>query len=118
MRIFLICTVRLGVTEFSEEYVSKLEKEGHQVHFPPRDTNQVDPLKGWNICKDNKRAIEDADEIHIIYNPKSQGVHFDMGVAFALSKKVKLININEWPEEKAKSKSFLNMIEVWEQKSI
>lgn len=116
MNIFLICTVRLGVTELSKAYVKKLEVDGHKVHFPPRDTNQIDPLKGWNICNDNLKAIEEADEVHIIYNPNSQGIHFDMGMAFALRKKVKLINVNDWLDEKSQNKSFLNVIEEWEKR--
>jgi hypothetical protein len=117
MKIFLICTVRLGVTEFSKKYVEKLESEGHKVHFPPRDTNQIDPLKGFNICIDNSKAIKESDEVHVIYNPKSQGIHFDLGVAWALGKKIKVVNPEEFPEEKSQNKSFLNMMEIWEKLS-
>ena len=68
-----------------------MEGEGNQVYFPPRDTPQDDPT-GLTICLRMCQQIRLADEVHIFYYPESQGVHFDMGCAFALGKKWKLIN--------------------------
>lgn len=89
MKIFLICPVR-GVTDeekvATEKYVLDLETAGNKVHWPPRNTDQDDPV-GLRICQDNRQAIEDADEVHIWWNDKSQGSLFDFGIAFALKRK-------------------------------
>lgn len=100
-RVFIICPVR-NITEETErairEYVEKLEKAGHNVHWPPRDTNQNDSI-GLNICEQNREAIFFADEVHIWFDLKSQGSLFDMGMAFAylrsMRKKIVIINRKE-----------------------
>lgn len=92
MTITIICSVRQGTPQIVYDYVAKLESEGHNVYFPPRDTPQDDPI-GLDICLRMKQAISGADEVHIFYFPDSQGIHFDLGMAFALEKKWKLINI-------------------------
>ena len=94
MKIFVICPVRNLTEEESyiiKSHIIKLEKKGIKVHYPPRDTNQVDSI-GFRICTDNMVAIELADEIHVFWNGKSKGSMFDLGMAFALGKKIKLIN--------------------------
>lgn len=100
MKICIICSVRNGTPEDVYNYVSRMETEGHNVYFPPRDTPQDDPT-GVNICLRMCQQIRLADEVHIFYNKDSQGVHFDMGCAFALGKKWKLIN--DPPDGKEKS---------------
>lgn len=94
MKIFLICPVR-GIADEGQSaiarYVLNLVRAGHMVHWPLRDTDQ-DDLVGLRICQDNRRAIEDADEIHVWWNGKSQGSIFDLGMAFALRKKIVLVN--------------------------
>src|SRR3989344_1010569 len=110
MKIFLICPVR-GITEqekiLIEQYVSDLETAGHAVHWPPRDTDQNDNA-GLRICRDNRRALEEAQEIHIWWNGKSQGSVFDFGMAFALRKKIVLANPGSI--EKTEEKSFNNVL--------
>ncbi|MFW6272246.1 MAG: nucleoside 2-deoxyribosyltransferase [bacterium] len=109
--IFVICSVRIADEEYRknlEAYVSKLEAEGHIVHLPHRDTNQN--ATGLEICKQNAVAIFKADEVHIFYNSKSQGTHFDMGVAFALNKPLIVVENEEYGE----GKSFPRMIDEWE----
>jgi len=91
MKIAIICPIRHGVPKDVEDYVAKLEARGNLVHFPPRDNPQEDTI-GYYICFTMLEAIRKADEIHIWYSPDSQGVHFDLGIAFALHKKLKLIN--------------------------
>jgi nucleoside 2-deoxyribosyltransferase len=56
-------------------------------------------------------AIKSADEIHVFYDSKSQGTHFDMGMAFALGKKIVVVE-NEPYEE---GKSFQRMLDEWSQ---
>ena len=91
MKVVVICSVRSGTKDEVYKYVDRLESEGHNVYFPPRDTPQDDPT-GYNICLRMKQAISQADEVHIFYYPDSQGVHFDIGMAFMLGKKWKLLN--------------------------
>lgn len=115
-KIFLICPVR-NITEREKKrirrYLKKLEKQGHKVHWPLRDTNQDDPI-GLRICTDNAKAIIWADEIHIWWNENSQGSLFDFGMSFMSSilgkKKIILAN----PDEIAPTngKSFNNVLLV------
>ena len=110
MKIFLICPVR-GITEEEknviEQYVLNLEEAGHTVHWPPRDTDQNDSV-GLRICQDNRKALEEAEEIHIWYNETSRGSLFDLGMAFALRKKVVLINRKR--ARRTPHKSFINVL--------
>jgi len=108
MKTFLICPVRgYDPAEF-QSIVDKLESEGWQVHYPPRDTEQDDPT-GYNICEQNFLAIKRSDAIHIIWDGKSQGCLFDLGMAFALAKKIIPISLPEQTE----GKSFQNMVMQW-----
>lgn len=110
-KIFIICSVR-GINkeyrEKLEEHTLKLLNQGYKVHLPYRDTDQT--AKGIDICTQNMLAISDSDEVHIFYNSESQGTHFDMGVAFALGKKIVIIENEEFGE----SKSFPRMLTEWE----
>ena len=92
MKVFIICSVRGASAEYKaklEKYVSELEDKGIIVHLPHRDTNQKE--SGFNICKQNVCVIREYDEVHVFYNGNSQGAHFDMGAAFALGKKIKVV---------------------------
>lgn len=112
-KAFVICTVRGASEEYQkrlEDYVSKLESDGIQVHLPHRDTNQNDT--GLNICTQNASAIKDADEVHIFYNPDSQGTHFDMGVAFSLGKKIIVVESVKY----GPGKSYPRMLDEWSQR--
>lgn len=110
-KIFIICSVRGVSNEYErklENYVSNLEDEGHVVHLPHRDTNQN--ASGLDICEENYIAILKSTEVHIFYNSKSQGTHFDMGVAFALGKQIVIVENEEYGE----GKSYPRMIDEWE----
>ena len=109
MRITIICPVRDGTPQEVLDYVSMLEAESNEVYLPPRDTPQEDP-SGIEICSRMRAAIEWADRIDIHYNKSSQGTHFDLGIAFALGKKLHLINN---PED-IDVKSYLKVIKVTE----
>ena len=109
-KIFMICPVREATEEeakFLQEYMSQLESQGHKVHYPPRDTNQEDPI-GLNICSENRQAIRDADEIHIYWTKKSKGSLFDFGMLFYGEKPVVLIN--RVKIEPTPHKSFQNVL--------
>lgn len=85
--VFLICPVRsvaLETTARIAQYVASLEQQGYAVHWPSRDTNQDDPI-GLAICLQNTNAIRDADEVHLWYDPLSQGSIFDLGATVMAS---------------------------------
>jgi len=110
MKIYVICVVRSASLEDIqklENYVQELEDQGHQVHLPHRDTEQ--DARGYDICMQNYDAICWADEIHVFYNSKSQGTHFDLGMTFALGKKVTIIENESYDE----GKSFARMLDEW-----
>lgn len=114
MKVFIICTVRNAKEDYLkrlENYVLSLEKKGIDVYAPHRDTNQH--ALGYDICKQNMNAIKEADEVHIYYSSKSQGTHFDMGVAFALNKKIVIVE----NEPLTEGKSFQRMLVEWIEKA-
>lgn len=107
MKAFLICPVRGHEEEEFQSYVDELEEVGFVVHFPPRDTDQVDPTgTGYTICQANRAAIEAADVVFIVWNGESQGSIFDLGMAFAMGKRV----IPLFLPELTAHKSFQNML--------
>lgn len=109
-KIFIICTVRGASQEYKvklENYVFEQEEQGVDVHLPHRDTNQN--AKGYEICHENAVAIAEANEVHIFYNKESQGTHFDMGVAFALGKRLVIVE----NEEIGEGKSYPRMLQEW-----
>jgi nucleoside 2-deoxyribosyltransferase len=115
MKIFIICSVR-GVDEsyrkMLESYCKELEQKGNEVHLPHRNTYQNNTEIG--ICGQNRDAIKWSNEVHVFYNSLSQGTHFDLGMAFALNKPIKVIE----NESETQNKSFSNMIRQWEKRDI
>jgi nucleoside 2-deoxyribosyltransferase len=113
MKIYLVCPVRYATPEFSQaagSYVAQLESQGYQVYWPARDTDQVDPT-GLRICKDNRHAIEAADEVHVIWDGFSQGSIFDLGIAFALRKQI--VPVTGCFPSRTTGKSIQNMVYDW-----
>lgn len=108
MKIFLISPVRRNNPQVEQEvrqYVEAQEAVGNEVYWPLRDTDQDDPV-GYNICRLNVNAIEAADEVHVWFDPGSQGSLFDLGAAFALGKIIRLVN----RVFKTEGKSFSNLL--------
>ena len=110
-KTFLICPVRNVSPDKTMGYVRGLEKAGWSVHWPHRDTDQSDMI-GLKICQTNLQAIMDSDCVHVVWDGESQGCLFDLGMAFALSKKIISISI---PEE-TNHKSFQNVIQALQSK--
>ena len=109
---FLICPVRGVDPKETEDTVKKIENDGTKVHWPHRDTNQDDPI-GFDICTQNKEAIKSADKVHVVWDEKSQGCLFDLGMAFAMDKQIVVEDIpTETPQ-----KSFQNMMWYWANKT-
>ena len=110
MKVFVICSVRGTSPEYKkklEDYAKSLEDKGIKVYLPHRDTNQE--LSGYEICKQNTKAIAQSNEVHVFYNPESQGTHFDMGVAFAYGRKIVVVENVEYGE----GKSYPRMLDEW-----
>lgn len=87
MNVYLICPVRNVSPDDKHratEYVATLERGGHRVHYPPRDVDQSDDC-GLAICEAHRDAMLVADEVHVLWNPASNGSHFDFGMAFMLA---------------------------------
>ena len=108
-RAFLICPVRGHDPQEYAAVVAVLEGRGWTLHYPPRDTDQNDET-GYRICADNRAAIEAAERVFVIWDGKSQGCLFDLGMAFALRKPITVISIPPISEDK----SFQNIMREWE----
>lgn len=102
MKIFLICPVRNypGGYGIANAIVKDSEVAGDEIYYPPRDTDQDDPL-GLRICQDNLTAMKECDMVYIVWDGKSQGCLFDFGMAFALGKPIKVIACPEFTETKS-----------------
>lgn len=93
MKIHIICPVR-NVSEEQQieidNYCFQLEKEGHIVHNPKYAVNQQDKT-GYYICKSHLDSMKQSDRIDVFWDVNSKGSHFDLGMAFALDKDIKLV---------------------------
>jgi nucleoside 2-deoxyribosyltransferase len=90
-RAFLICPVRGITDEYADGIRAQVEmlERGYQVHWPMRDTNQS--AGSLQICEQNRAAIQASDVVFIAWDGKSQGCLFDLGMAFAMGKRVRAI---------------------------
>lgn len=90
MNIYIICPVRGGLPlQIAEirDYCQLLRRDGHKTHFPFDDVDQEDPT-GSSICDVHFNSMLWADEVHVFWDESSKGSHFDLGMAFALGKRV------------------------------
>ena len=108
MKAFLICPVRGVDPSTTKEFVDTLEADGWIVHWPPRDTNQNDPV-GLAICHQNREAIAASDRVFVVWDGKSTGSLFDLGMAFALNKPLTVLEAPPATDHK----SFQNMMRAW-----
>ena len=101
---FLICPVRDANNKqlvFIDRIVKHLENSGWEVHWPYRDTEQVDPTGGLHICQDNMDAIGEADTVHVIWTGSSRGSMFDFGMAFSMGKRIVPLAMPSLPNGKS-----------------
>jgi nucleoside 2-deoxyribosyltransferase len=94
------------------ELVRELEQDGWAVHWPPRDTDQMDQT-GYRICEDNREAIRRADVVFVVWDGKSKGSLFDLGMAFAMEKPVRVVELPPETEERSLQK----MVREWERRT-
>lgn len=99
-KIYIVCPVR-KLTEAEKaiilDYVNQLEKDGHEVRCPFRDTDQIDEI-GLRIVDDHENDIIWADEVRIWWNPTSEGSLWDfaqyrMAKRFMPEKRIFIINL-------------------------
>lgn len=91
MKIFMI-----GSTAYQDKihkYAEKQKREGNEVLIPVFDSWKDATV--LEILTENRRLMEKADEIHMIYDGRSYGTIFDFGMCFALRKTLKIIYINK-----------------------
>ena len=113
MRVYVICPVRHLSGEWRDgllAYTHDLERQGHKVHLPFRDTEQNDKT-GFNICQSHAMAMFDADRVDVAYDGTSEGWLFDLGMAFILNKPVQ--PITGYFPKLTDGKSYTNMIWEW-----
>lgn len=113
-KIFVISPVR-KITQEQREYIAGIVKlwkaAGLEVYWPLTDTDQND-RSGLRICQDNARALAAADAVFVYWDPSSTGSLFDLGMAFALGKKITL-SVRTMPG-RTLEKSFNNVLRDWE----
>ena len=101
----------IGSSQYRDKFdlwKETLEKEGHAVLIPAFDSHKdLDELK---ICEYNRDKIEQADEVHIIWDQRSGGTVFDFGMAFALRKPIKLVYLEP--------KTFTGVMRLYEKKQL
>lgn len=104
MKVHLICPVRNVTEEQQKEidnYCYNMNSMGHTCHNPKYAVNQDDET-GYNICRGHLDSMREADLIAVFWDVNSKGSHFDLGMAFALGKKVELIKVYQ-PDNEGKS---------------
>jgi len=114
-KMFVIRPVR-GITDAYKEAIEmqvEFYRKRYDVYDPIKDTNQDDSV-GLRICQDNCQAIKDADVVAVMWDGKSTGCLFDLGMAFALGKPIVPV-IGYFPTT-TDGKSFPNMIYAWQER--
>lgn len=94
-KIFLICPVRNATEEqkiWIENFVQEKYNTGYIIHAPHLHTRQKDIFGGYAICRQNAEALASSEEVDIYYDKSSTGSVFDLGVAYALGKPLKILN--------------------------
>jgi hypothetical protein len=84
-----------------DDYARQLQGEGHEVHNPKYAVDQ-DDATGFNICLGHLHSMMMANRIDVFWDVNSKGSHFDLGMAFALNKPIKLVKIYQ-PDNEGKS---------------
>lgn len=97
-KIYIISPVRHLTdrqAKLLRQHMWMLHEQGCDVHLPFLHTDQDVELGGMMQCMQNRKAIEEADEVHVMWTGKSQGGLFDLGMAFALRKPLKIIRCDD-----------------------
>jgi hypothetical protein len=119
MKIHFICPVRNVTPEQQKEiddYAEQLESEGHTVHNPKYAVDQDDETGGYNICKAHLESMKQADRVDIFWDKDSKGSHFDLGMAFALNKSIKIVRMQD-PDD-MNGKSYTKVMQEMEKRNL
>jgi hypothetical protein len=111
--VYLICPVRNATDEeraFATRYVEGLEAQGVSVHYPPRDVDQTDDGVGLTLNATHRQAMFACKEVHVLWNPKSTGSHFDLGMAFMLGLTRDLPIVLARPVAPTEARSYSNIL--------
>lgn len=117
MKIHLICPVRNVTDEQQREidaYCAEKIAQGYEVHNPKYDVNQDDET-GYNICESHLDSMRVADLVAVFWDVNSKGSHFDLGMAFALNKRVVLIKTYQPDND---GKSYVKVIKLMDESRI
>jgi len=82
--VYMLCPVRKATEEeksFLEEYKKELESKGLRPHYPATDTIQKDETKGYRICMDHCKEIDESETVHVYWNGGSTGSYVDLGTS-------------------------------------
>ena len=90
-------------------YAAQLRHQGHEVHYPPDDAPQDDPT-GEAICRTHRDAMDLAHEVHVFWDVQSKGSHFDLGMAYALRKRIVPV---ECIHPDGPEKSYWKVMQAW-----
>ena len=91
MKIFMI-----GSTSYQDKidkYAEDQRKNGNEVLIPVFDS--LPNATVLDILTENRRLMELADEVHMIYDGRSDGTKFDFGMCFAMRKPLRVIYISD-----------------------
>lgn len=75
-----------------KQHVEDLEYMGHEARMAAYD--DLVSKDEYGICLSNLEGIRWADVVHMFWDSRSIGTQFDMGMAFALGKPLKIIVLN------------------------
>ena len=91
MKVFMI-----GSTAYQDKiknYAEELRQKGHEVLIPVFDS-WGEKATVLDVLTENRRLMRLADEVHMIYDGRSDGTKFDFGMCFAMEKPLKIIYMN------------------------
>jgi hypothetical protein len=94
MRIYFICPRRPSVPTLIttvDSIIDSLEELGHTVYYTPRDARNSNGA-GLHVCTIKREVMAKADKVFFAWDGEDQDCVFDLGMAFAMSKKVILIS--------------------------
>lgn len=100
----------IGSTHYLDkimEHKRGLEEQGFEVIIPAFD-DHLD-LDDLGVCEHNRDIMEEADEIHLIWDQRSMGTVLDFGMCFGMRKPFKAIYLEP--------KTLAGVMRKYEQKS-
>jgi len=104
MKIVIIGST--GYRGMMEETLKEELKKGNICRMAFFDDTD---LSEYELIEKNKEMISEADVVYVFWDGRSVGTVFDLGMCFALNKKIVIKYLN--------SKSFVNFLKQYEEKS-